>query len=119
MPRPRTAQEFIHWLEMGAGARWIRLAATIAGTLTLSLLVAWKQFHGPVSETTLLQADTGRQLAQGAGFTTLVNYPQTAAFLEKRGVRFDAKQPYPELHQAPLYSIVIAAALRTLPATWR
>jgi hypothetical protein len=59
----------------------VRLAAVLLGTLALSLRVAWKQFHGPVSETMLLQADTGRQLARGTGFTTLVNYPQTAAFL--------------------------------------
>ncbi len=118
--RPRTAQEIIHWLEVGAGARWIRLAAVLAGTVALSLLVAWKQFHGPVTETTLLQADVGRQLAWGEGFTTLVNYPQTAAFLRERsGVRFDPARRYPELHQAPLYSLVIAGALRLLPLETR
>ncbi|MGH7946488.1 MAG: hypothetical protein ACREF9_15990, partial [Opitutaceae bacterium] len=83
------------------------------------LLVAWKQFHGPVSEATLRQADVGRQLARGAGFTTLVNYPQTAAILQRRGVRFDPEQPYPELHHAPLYSLVLAGALRVLPETRR
>lgn len=119
MNRPRTAQEFVHWLEMGRGALWIRLAAVVAGTLALSLLVAWKQFHGPVSEATLIQADTGRQLARGEGFSTLVNYPQTAAVLRARGVRFNPQQPYPELHQAPLYSLVIAGALRLMPAAWR
>jgi hypothetical protein len=115
----KSAQEFMHWLEIGAGARWIRLAAIIAGTLVFSLRVAWTQFHGPVSEATLVQADVGRQLASGAGFTTLVNYPQSVAVLEKRGVRFDALQPNPELHQAPLYSLAIAAALRVLPASTR
>ena len=105
----------MHWLEVGAGARWIRLAAIIAGALVLSLWVAWKQFHGPVSETTLRQADVGRQLASGAGFTTLVNYPQSVAVLQRRGVRFDPAQPNPELHEAPLYSMVIAGALRLLP----
>jgi len=119
MSRPRTAQEFIHWLEVGEGARWVRRAAFLAGTLAVSLLVAWKQFHGPISETTLIQADMGRQLASGAGFTTLVNYPQTAATLGARGVAFDPKRPYPELHQAPLYSVVIAAALRLLPTSQR
>ena len=115
MSRPRTLQELLHWAELGAGVRWIRIAAVIAGTLALSLVVAWKQFHGPVSEMTLLQADTGRQLAAGQGFTTLINYPQTAATLERRGVRFDPQRPYPELHHAPLYSIVIGGALRLLP----
>jgi hypothetical protein len=117
--RPRTAQEFIHWLELGGGARWIRLAAVLIGTLVLSLLIAWKQFHGPVSERTLAQADVGRQLARGEGFSTLVNYPQTAAFLRARGIRFDPAHPYPELHQAPLYSVVIAGALRVLPVSAR
>ncbi|MSU23839.1 MAG: hypothetical protein EXS32_08460 [Opitutus sp.] len=119
MSRRRTAQEFIHWLELGGGARWIRVAALLAGTLVLSLLVAWKQFHGPTAEATLAQADTGRQLARGAGFTTLVNYPQTVAFFQKSGTRFDPQQPYPDLHQAPLYSLVIAGALWVLPEAKR
>lgn len=119
MPRPRTAQELIHWLEVGEGARWVLRAAMMAGTVVLSLLVAWKQFHGPVSESTLAQADTGRQIASGAGFTTNINYPQAAAFLAKRGVKFSPKQPYPELYQAPLYSLVVAGALRALPAARR
>ena len=115
MKFPRTAQEWIHWLEMGEGARWVRLAAVLVGGLALSLLVAWKQFHGPSSEAVLLQADVGRQLARGEGFTTQVNYPQTVAVLAARGRGFDAKQALPELHQAPLYSLVIAAGLRVLP----
>ncbi len=119
MSRPRTAQELIHWLEVGAGARWVRLGAMLAGTLALSLLVAWKQFRGPLSETTLVQADVGRQLARGEGFSTLVNYPQTAAVLKARGHAFDPLRPYPELHQAPLYPVVIAGGLRLLPAAKR
>ena len=119
MTRPRTAQEIIHWLEVGGGARWIRLAAMLAGTLALSLVVAWKQFRGPISEATLVQADMGRQLAQGAGFTTLVNYPQASAVLTARGVRFHPDRPYPELYQAPFYSTVIAGALRLVPAATR
>lgn len=117
--RPRTAQELIHWLEVGPGARWLRRVAVMAATLALSLLLARQQFHGPVTEATLAQADTARQLAGGHGFTTLVNYPQTAAVLRERGVNFDPRTPYPELHQAPLYSIVIAGALRLVPASRR
>jgi hypothetical protein len=119
MSRPRTAQEFIHWLEVGEGARWLRLAAVLAGTLALSLLIAWKQFHGPVTEVTLLQAGTGRQLARGDGFTTLVNLPQSAAHLQQRGTKFDLAKPYPELHHAPLYPMVIGAALWLLPESRR
>jgi hypothetical protein len=119
MNRPRTLQELVHWLEVGTGARWVRLAACLVGALALSLTVAWKQFHGATSEVTLLQADLGRQLAEGEGFTTLVNYPQSSAVLEARGRAFSATQAYPELSQAPLYSIAIAAAIRVLPSEMR
>jgi len=119
MPRPKTAQELIHWLEVGEGARWVTLAALLAATAALSVLLAWKQFHGPLSEATLLQAATGRQLARGAGFSTPVNFPQTAAFLRARGAGFAPDRPYPELHYAPLYPLAIGAALRALPAARR
>lgn len=119
MSRPRSAQELVHWLEVGAGARLIKLAATLAGVIALSWLVAWKQFHGATSEATLLQADVGRQLVRGEGFTTLVNFPQTAAVLAARGHRFDGARAYPELHQPPLYPLVIAGALKLVPAAQR
>lgn len=119
MPRPRNVQEWLHWLEIGAGARRVRLAAALLGVLVLSLLVSWSQFRGATSEATLAQADTGRQLAAGEGFTTLVNTPQAVAFLARRGVPFDPARPYPELYQAPLYSLTIAAGLAVLPASWR
>lgn len=119
MARPRTAQELIHWFEVGEGAYWIRLSAALLGMLLLSARVTWTQFHGITSEAALIQADVGRQLAKGEGFTTLVNYPQSVAFLAKRGVQFDSRVAYPELHQAPLYSLAIAGALRVLPEKTR
>lgn len=111
----RSGQEFIHWLEVGAGSRWIRRAAVVVCTVALSLWISHKQFHGLLTENTLVQADVARQLASGGGFTSLVNYPQTAAFLEARGHDFDPAQPYPELYQAPLYSLTLAAGLKLIP----
>ncbi len=119
MSRPKSAQELIHWLEVGGGARIVAWAAVIVAVVALSLRVAWQQFHGPLSEPTIAQAELGRQLARGDGFTTKVNYPQTAAFLQKRGRRFAANESYPELHQAPLYPLVIAGALRLMPEARR
>lgn len=119
MARPRNLQELVHWLELGAGARWIRLAAVLLGVGLLSLLIGWKQFRGVTTESALLQADVGRQLAAGEGFSTLVNYPQVVAFLGERGMRFDARTAYPELYHAPLYSLLIAGGLRLMPASAR
>jgi hypothetical protein len=117
--RPRTAQELIHWLERGGGARWVLFGALFSCGLAVTLAVSWRQFHGATSEATLVQADMARQLASGAGFTTRVNYPQAAAFLGARGIHFDPAVPYPEVYQAPLYPMVIACALRLLPHALR
>lgn len=119
MKRPLTIQEWIHWLETGRGARIVSWAALLLGGLALSLLVAWKQFEGPVNETTLRQADLGRQLAMGEGFSSSVNYPQAHAYMEARGGGFEVDRPMPELYEAPLYSLTIAGALRLFPSVMR
>jgi hypothetical protein len=116
--RPRTAQEFIHWLEAGRGARWVLLGALIFCGSALSIRVAWMQFHGATSESTLAQADMARQIATGGGFTTQVIYPQEMEFLKGRGVRFDAATPYPEVYQAPLYPVVIAVPMWVFVHIW-
>lgn len=111
----RSSQEFIHWLEQGAGARWLRGAALVVAAALLTFVFAWKQFHGLPDEWTVQQAELGRQIAQGEGFTTLVIYPQTYAVLKARGVPFEEGRPYPELQHAPLYPLVLAAVFAVLP----
>ncbi len=120
----RTIQEWVHWLEVGAGGRWVARAAVILGVVLLSLRIGYTQFHGPLTETTLAQAVVARQLVKGEGFTTLVNYPQAVAFMKERAgkaggaagaYRFDPAEALPELHQAPLYPAVIAGALKVFP----
>jgi hypothetical protein len=117
--RPRTTQELIHWLERGGGSRWVGLGALFCVALAVTLIVSWRQFHGAASESTLAQADLGRQIAAGEGFTTHVNYPQAVAYLGARGAHFDPAVPYPEIYQAPLYAMTIAAGLRLLPHGFR
>jgi hypothetical protein len=117
--RPRTAQELIHWLGTGAGARWVLLGSLLIGGIALAMVISWRQFHGAASEATLAQADLGRQLALGRGFTTRVSYPQAAAYLGERGVHFDSAVQFPDVYQAPLYPVVIAAGLRMLPGSLR
>lgn len=115
----RSLQEWVHWFEEGEGARWVRHAAFALGVLLLSCVVGYKQFRGPLSEVTMAQAVVGRQIASGAGFTTLVNYPQSFAWAggKQEGGRFvNVARSLPELHQPPLYSAVLGAALAVSPA---
>jgi len=112
-------QSFVHWLEAGSGSNWLRLAAGLAALLLFSLVLAWRQFSGPSTEAVLEQADIARQLASGEGFTTLVNHPQTVVLLKERGIPFDAAQPLPALHHAPLYPLLLALPLWLMPEAWR
>lgn len=112
----RSPQEFIHWLEQGAGARVLRFALWAVAGLALTVVFSWKQFHGLPSEWTIQQAELGRQVARGEGFTTLVNYPQTYAVLKARGVPLN-EQLYPELTHAPLYPLVLALVFKLAPAS--
>ncbi|RXK55795.1 hypothetical protein ESB00_07890 [Oleiharenicola lentus] len=111
-------QQLIHWMEHGRGARWMLLAVVLVGALLLSTIYSWKQFHGIPTEFSMQQAVLARQLARGEGFTTLANYPQTYAVLDARGVAFDERKAYPELHHAPLYALVLAGAFAVLPETF-
>lgn len=111
----KSPQELIHWLEQGQGARWVVRCAVVAAALLLSFWYSWRQFHGVPTEFVMQQAVTARQVAQGKGLTTLVNYPETYAVLGARGVPFDPAKPYPELYHAPLYSLVLAAPFALLP----
>lgn len=115
---PRSFQDWVHWLELGPGARWVRRLAFFTGVALLSLWISYKQFQGPRSEATLRQAVVGRQLAAGEGYTTLVNDPQTAAFVQRRGGRWNSG-PFLELHSAPLYPAVIGAMLELIPEAIR
>jgi hypothetical protein len=117
--RPRTAQELIHWLGSGAGARGVLTASLFVCGIALAMVVSWRQFHGATSEATLAQADMARHLASGRGYTTSVNYPQAAAYLGERGIHFDQAVPYPEVYQAPFYPMVLAGLLRVLPGSFR
>jgi hypothetical protein len=111
----KSGQEFIHWLEQGRGALWLRRSAVVFAALLLTTIYSWKQFHGIPTEFVMQQAVLGRQLARGEGFTTLVNYPQTYAVMQARGVAFSEKRAYPELHNAPLYALTLAAVFKVLP----
>ena len=119
MKTSRSLQEWVHWLEIGPGAHWIRRAALLLGVILLSLRIGYTQFHGPLTETTIAQAVVGRQVAAGEGFTTQIRYPQTLATLRERGLKPDFTRAWPELHQPPLYSAFIGGVIRILPAKLR
>ena len=71
MSRPQTAQGLIHWFQVGAGIRWIRRAAVLAGTLAV-LAGSTARAEVRVVGTDLLGVDVSRVLYE---FSSRAEFP--------------------------------------------
>ncbi|MBU3666569.1 MAG: hypothetical protein FGM15_11940 [Chthoniobacterales bacterium] len=110
-------QEIVHQLEVGALKPLILrgiFLAVIAGLATLYLIF---NFRGLDSETAMDQAQIGRQLAAGAGFSTLYIRPMAIwQFLGHSG-----KLPegvFPDTYNFPLNPLLDAVVLRPVKRWW-
>lgn len=110
-------QEIIHWLEVGSGARQLRI---LVGCLLIVAVTAWydlyqvRNFNAPEA---MEAAQLARNLARGEGFTTQVVRPLTIQLVEDRlGVEARlGRQPHPDLVNPPLYPLVLAAWMKLVP----
>lgn len=121
-------QEFIHQLENGVGSRFIRTALLILLTGTLWFLYDWRAFRNPSAQEAMDAAQVGRNLAEGKGFTTLCVRPFSMFLLKRHnqppgGVARAAhandpaqiKGPHPDLANPPVYPLMLAGLMKTLP----
>ncbi len=112
MPR---LQEIIHALEVGAGARYLRLAALFLGIVTIAVVYNLREFRNFHSEEAMDAAQVARNLAEGRGFTTRCIRPLSMGVLiEHREDRSplirDAE--HPDLANPPLYPLVLAGFMK-------
>jgi len=107
---------FPGWIRSTGGRSLLAHVAAVVVMLALSLYVGWKREGGPRDERTLEMAVIARQVAQGEGFTTLVQHPRTVAVLEARG-QLDLSQPLPALSQPPLYPLALAGIMQVFAPT--
>lgn len=102
-------QWWLHNIEQGRLAKWTLriLVATSLTTLTVFWLVA--KFNGFAVPEAMDQAQIGRQIASGQGFTTLYARPLALGVLAQEG---RLRTPLPEVSNAPLGPLVNAAVFR-------
>ncbi len=110
-------QEIIHWLEVGPGARVLRI---FVGLLLLAGVTLWydfsqaRNFNAPEA---MEAAQLARNLARGQGFTTQVVRPLTIQMVEDTqgvGARL-SRHPHPDLFNPPLYPLLLAGWMKLLP----
>lgn len=103
-------QSFLHYFEQGKAAVWLRWMAIVAVVGVLAVVWTVFEFNGFSEPEAMDQAQIGRQIASGRGFTTLYARPLALHLELARTGRID--RPLPETSQAPLGPVINAAALR-------
>ncbi len=111
MPR---LQELIHALEVGAGARYLRLAALILGVVSVAVVYNLREFKNLHSEDAMDAAQVARNIAEGRGFTTRCIRPLSMGVLiQHREDRSpEIRGEHPDLANPPLYPLVLAAFMK-------
>ena len=103
-------QAFLHSFEQGRPAAWVRRIIVVALVALLAVMWLAFKFNGFSVPEAMDQAQIGRQLASGAGFTTLYARPLAMHLGLAPTGRLDL--PLPEISQAPLGPLLNAATFR-------
>ncbi len=110
-------QEWIHRLEEGGGAKYVRWLATVIGFAMLVLVYNALCFRNFTSPETMDMAQLGRNIARGEGFTTHCIRPfsiglTSAARADKSPL---LKEGHRDISNPPVYPLVLAGLLAATP----
>jgi hypothetical protein len=106
-------QEWIHRLEEGAGARYLRRFLVVAAFLGLAALYDAFFFRSFQNAEAMEAAQLARNLGEGQGFTTEVVRPFSIFLVRKKTAEGDPKlKAHPDTSTAPLYPLLLAPVLR-------
>jgi hypothetical protein len=110
-------QEVVHALEQGSLRQAVLVATLFAAVCGIASMYLFFNFRGLDSETAMDQAQVGRQIAAGAGYSTLYIRPLAMwQFLEH-----EEKIPsgyFPDTYNFPLNPLVNAVVLRPVKRWW-
>lgn len=110
-------QEVIHQVEMGPLKVFILRAAFLLAVAGIAALYFFYNFRGLDNDTAMDQAQVGRQIAAGAGYSTLYVRPLAIwHLLENKGAL--APGYFPDTYNFPLNPVINAVLLRPFKRWW-
>ncbi|MCC6233075.1 MAG: glycosyltransferase family 39 protein, partial [Verrucomicrobiales bacterium] len=111
MPR---LQELIHALEVGSGARYLRVVALLLAVITIAIFYDLRELQNFRTEEAMDAAQVGRNIAEGRGFTTRYIRPLSMAVIRDHRPDRDPliKGEHPDLANPPLYPLLIAGVMK-------
>lgn len=123
-----TFQDIIHYLEVGAGKRYVRILATCLAVVAVAVAYncrLWKNFYAPEA---MDSAQLAHNIATGKGYTTLFIRPLSVYLVQGKNetqqtpsTSSDApdyarvKTAHPDLANPPVYPLVLAGLMKILP----
>jgi hypothetical protein len=117
MPNETKIQAFIHALEEGGWVSRIRLILLLAAVFMVYFIVIFSQFKGLTNDKGMDQAQIGRALASGHGFTTKFIRPIAYSQFSDHFGAFPAGD-VPDTYNAPLNPAVDSILLRMTRSSW-
>ncbi len=119
MPTETSIQTFVHKLEEGGWAKWIRRAVLVAAVAyVVSLWMYYESgFKGLNHERAIEQAQISREIARGNGFSTKMIRPLALWQFQKKDGTFPLENT-PDTYHAPLNPWINSWFLRLTKDTW-
>jgi 4-amino-4-deoxy-L-arabinose transferase-like glycosyltransferase len=121
-------QDWIHKLEEGVWARYVKIAAFGVAILFLGLTYDFRAYRNFATPEAMDSAQLARNLAEGKGYTTLFirpfslylvqshNQAQAVDVLASAGTDFaKIKTPHPDIANPPVYPLALAGLMKVLP----
>jgi hypothetical protein len=117
MASETSVQTFVHQLEEGKWAKWIRLGALVSVMLGLASFFLFLEFRGLSDAHAMEQAQIAREIARGNGFSSKVIRPFTYhQFIASKGKFPD--QRIPDVYHAPIPPLLLAGPLKAFEKHW-
>lgn len=122
-----TLQDIIHYIEVGAGKRFIRIILPCLAIVILGILYdfrSWQNFSAPEA---MDSAQLAHNIANGKGYTTLFIRPLSVYLVQEHNKGKPASSPlasdpaqiktmaHPDLANPPVYPMVLAGLMKIWP----
>jgi hypothetical protein len=121
-------QDIIHKIEAGVGPRAVRVTLAVLAVLALVLGYNWRSFRNFSTQEAMDSAQLARNISEGRGYTTQFIRP-FSMFLIKRANQgrlgsldearrqdlCEVKGRHPDIANPPVYPVLVAGLMKTLP----
>lgn len=124
-------QDWIHRLEVGGGARYLKLAAMLFAALALVVSYNWRGFKNMSNPEAMDAAQLARNIAGHRGYHTLFVRPFSLHLLEQAATekygpapvgdntdRAQIRDVHPDISNPPAYPLVLAGLMKVMPFTY-